>query len=109
MGGFRKLGTGKTTHYSQWPCGKIVYRFHTRDVHLVMGTTVKGTSVRFRVLIDGKIPENFHSTDIDEQGNGTISEQRLYQLIRQPNPISDREFEIEFFDSGVEVFAFTFG
>ncbi|WP_385889555.1 redoxin domain-containing protein [Terrimonas alba] len=89
--------------------GKIVYRFHARDVHLVMGPTVKGASVRFRVSIDGKIPGNSHGTDIDELGNGAITEQRLYQLIRQPNPISDREFEIEFFDSGVDVFAFTFG
>ncbi|HTE29394.1 MAG TPA: redoxin domain-containing protein [Chryseolinea sp.] len=89
--------------------GRIVYRFHARDLHLVMGPAIGGTSVRFRVLIDGKPPGTAHGTDIDEQGNGTVTEQRLYQLIRQQKPIVDREFEIEFFDSGVEAFAFTFG
>ena len=66
-------------------------------------------SVRFRVLIDGKPPGAAHGTDADEQGNGTVTEQRLYQLVRQPKPIVDRLFEIEFFDPGVEAFAFTFG
>jgi hypothetical protein len=61
------------------------------------------------VLIDGQPPEAAHGVDVDEQGNGTTSEQRLYQLIRQPKPIVDRQFEIEFLDSGVEAFAFTFG
>ncbi len=89
--------------------GRIVYRFHARDVHLVMGPAVRGTSVKFRVLIDGKPPGAAHGTDVDEQGNGTVTEQRLYQLIRQPKPIADRQFEIEFLGSGVEAFAFTFG
>jgi len=65
--------------------------------------------VRFRVLIDGKAPGAAHGSDIDEQGYGTVSEQRLYQLIRQPKPIADRLFEIEFLDAGAEAFAFTFG
>jgi len=91
------------------PAGRIVYRFHSRDVHLVMGPAVAGKQIRFRVLIDGQPPEDAHGTDTDESGNGTVKEQRLYQLIRQPSSISDREFEIEFLDPGAEVFAFTFG
>ena len=91
------------------PNGRIAYRFHARDLHLVMGPAAPGTSVRFRVLIDGQPPGAAHGIDVDEQGNGTVTEQRLYQLIRQPMPIADRQFEIEFLDSGVEAFAFTFG
>ena len=89
--------------------GRVVYRFHARDVHLVMGPSARGSSVRFRVLLDGRPPGNAHGTDIDEQGYGTVTEQRLYQLIRQPSPIADRLFEIEFLDPGVEAYAFTFG
>ena len=89
--------------------GRITYRFHARDLHLVMGPSARGTSVRFRVLIDGQPPGVAHGIDVDDQGNGTVTEQRLYQLIRQPQPIADRQFEIEFLDSGVEAFAFTFG
>jgi len=89
--------------------GRIAYRFHARDLHLVMGPAVRGASVRFRVLIDGQPPGAAHGIDVDDQGNGTVSEQRLYQLIRQPSPIADRQFEIEFLDPGVEAFAFTFG
>jgi hypothetical protein len=89
--------------------GRIAYRFHARDLHLVMGPAVAGASVRFRVLIDGQPPGAAHGLDVDEQGNGTVTEQRLYQLIRQPKSIADRQFEIEFFGSGVEAFAFTFG
>jgi thiol-disulfide isomerase/thioredoxin len=89
--------------------GRIVYNFHARDLHLVMGPATPGTSVRFRVLIDGGAPGAAHGVDVEDQGNGTLTEQRLYQLIRQPKPISDRQFEIEFLDSGAEVYAFTFG
>jgi thiol-disulfide isomerase/thioredoxin len=89
--------------------GRIAYRFHARDLHLVMGPAAPGTSVRFRVRVDGQAPGVAHGVDLDEQGDGTIAEQRLYQLIRQPKPIADRQFEIEFLDSGVEIFAFTFG
>jgi thiol-disulfide isomerase/thioredoxin len=89
--------------------GRIAYRFHARDLHLVMGPAAPGTLVRFRVLIDGQPPGAAHGADIDEQGNGTVMEQRLYQLIRQPSPIVDRQFEIEFLGSGVAAFAFTFG
>jgi Thioredoxin like C-terminal domain len=89
--------------------GRITYRFHARDVHLVMGPAAPGTSAKFRVLIDGQPPEAAHGIDVDEQGNGTVIEQRLYQLIPQPNPSVDRQFEIEFFTPGAEAFAFTFG
>jgi thiol-disulfide isomerase/thioredoxin len=89
--------------------GSIAYRFHARDLHLVMGPAAPGTSVRFRLLIDGQPPGAAHGIDVDEQGNGTVTEQRLYQLVRQPKPIADRQFQIEFLGPGVEVFAFTFG
>ena len=89
--------------------GRIAYRFHARDLHLVMGPAARGTSVRFRVFLDGQAPGAAHGSDVDDQGNGTVTDQRLYQLIRQPKPIADRQFEIEFLDAGVEAFAFTFG
>jgi hypothetical protein len=89
--------------------GRIAYRFHARDLHLVMGPVARGASVQFRVLIDGRPPGDAHGVDVDAEGNGKVTEQRLYQLIRQSRPIADRLFEIEFLDSGVEAFAFTFG
>ncbi len=89
--------------------GRIVYRFHARDVNLVMGPSARGTPVRFRVLVDGQPPGAARGGDVDDKGNGTVTEQRLYQLIRQPRPIVDRVFEIEFLDPGVEAYAFTFG
>ena len=89
--------------------GRIAYRFHARDLHLVMGPAARGTSVRFRVFLDGLPPGDAHGVDVDEQGNGTVSDQRMYQLIRQPGHIADRQFEIEFLDAGVEAFVFTFG
>jgi thiol-disulfide isomerase/thioredoxin len=91
------------------PNGRIAYRFHARDVHLVMGPAPDGKPVRFRVLVDGKPPLAAHGTDVDDQGVGTVTTQRLYQLLRQPSPIGDRTFEIEFLDPGVEAYAFTFG
>jgi thiol-disulfide isomerase/thioredoxin len=91
------------------PNGRIAYRFHARDVNLIMGPAVRGVPVRFRVLIDGQPPTDAHGVDIDGQGNGTVADQRMYQLIRQPKPINDRPFEIEFLDAGVEAFCFTFG
>ena len=89
--------------------GRIVYRFHARDLHLIMGPAARGTSVRFRVHIDGQPPGSAHGLDVDDGGNGAVTEPRLYQLIRQPKPIADRLFEIEFLDPGVEAFVFTFG
>ena len=90
--------------------GRIAYRFHARDLNLIMGLAARGASVRFRVLIDGRPPAAAHGTDTDGQGNGAVTEPpRMYQLIRQPGPIEDRQFEIEFLDPGVAVFDFTFG
>jgi hypothetical protein len=89
--------------------GRIVYRFHARDLNLVMGSAARDKSVRFRVLLDGQPPGAAHGIDVDEQGNGTVAEPRLYQLIRQSGPVADRQFDIEFLDSGVEAFSFTFG
>jgi hypothetical protein len=74
-----------------------------------MGPSRRGVSVRFRVSIDGQPPGAAHGGDVDAAGDGTVVEQRLYQLIRQPKPIADRQVEIEFLDAGVETFAFTFG
>jgi thiol-disulfide isomerase/thioredoxin len=89
--------------------GQIAYRFHARDLHLVMGPAVRGNSVRFRVRIDGQPPRAAHGTDVDDQGDGTVSEQRLYQLVRQRGPVTERTFEITFLDPGVQAHAFTFG
>jgi thiol-disulfide isomerase/thioredoxin len=89
--------------------GRIVYQFYARDLHLVMGSTVRGSAVRFRVRIDGAPPGPAHGLDVDEQGMGTIVEQRLYQLVRQQMPVAERRFEIEFLHPGVAAYAFTFG
>lgn len=89
--------------------GGIVFRFHARDLHLVMGPQRRESPVRFRVSIDGQPPASAHGGDIAADGSGTVGEQRLYQLIRQPRPIADRTFAIEFLDPGVEAFSFTFG
>jgi thiol-disulfide isomerase/thioredoxin len=91
------------------PNGRIAFRFHARDLHLVMGPAAAGSTVRFRVLIDGMPPGAAHGGDIDAQGNGTVTEQRMYQLIRQPKPVAERTFEIEFLDPAVEAYVFTFG
>ena len=89
--------------------GRIAFRFHARDVHLVMGPPSKGTSVPFRVLIDGEPPGDAHGDDVDAQGNGTLTQQRLHQLVRQPGRIDDRTFEITFEAPGAEAYCFTFG
>jgi hypothetical protein len=89
--------------------GRIVYRFHARDLHLVMGPGRPGASIRFKVSLDGQAPGAAHGIDVDPSGNGTVTEPRLYQLVRQPQRIVDRQFAIEFLDAGVEAFSFTFG
>ena len=91
------------------PNGRLLYRFHARDVHLVMGPSQPQRAVRFCVSVDGQPPGPARGLDVDHSGSGTVVEQRLYQLIRQPASIVDRTFEIEFLDAGAEVFAFTFG
>jgi hypothetical protein len=94
---------------SSTPDTRIVNRFHARDLHLVMGPSRRDSPVRFRVSIDGRPPGAAHGLDVDEAGVGMVADQRLYQLIRQPTPIADHQFEIEFLDAGVEAFGFTYG
>ena len=88
--------------------GGIVYRFHARDLHLVLGAA-NGKPIRFRVTIDGKPPGDNHGADVDADGQGVVNGQRLYQLIRQNGAITNRTFEIRFLDPGAEAYAFTFG
>jgi thiol-disulfide isomerase/thioredoxin len=88
--------------------GGIFYRFHARDLHLVLAPT-DGAPVRFRVTIDGAPPAADHGVDIDETGAGVVTNERLYQLVRQKGDIAERVFEIEFLDPGVQAYAFTFG
>jgi cytochrome c biogenesis protein CcdA/thiol-disulfide isomerase/thioredoxin len=89
--------------------GAIVYRFHARDLHLVLSPGADGKPVRFNVKIDGKAPGDAHGTDVAADGSGTVTEQRLYQLVRQPGDVADHTFTIEFTDPGVTAYAFTFG
>ena len=89
--------------------GRITFRFHARDLNFVLGPSASGAPVRFRVLIDGAAPGRARGVDIDDEGNGTVAEARLYQLARQPGTVSDRTFEITFLDSGVHAYVFTFG
>jgi thiol-disulfide isomerase/thioredoxin len=89
--------------------GRLGYRFQARDVNVVMGPAAPGAPARFRVLLDGQPPGAAHGTDADGQGDGTVAEQRLYQLIRQPGSVVERTFEITFLDPGAEVYCFTFG
>jgi hypothetical protein len=91
------------------PGGRIAFRFHARDVNLVMGPPARGTSVPFRVSVDGEPPGDAHGLDVDERGDGTLSEQRLYQLVREPGSITDRTFEIAFLAPSAEAYCFTFG
>jgi cytochrome c biogenesis protein CcdA/thiol-disulfide isomerase/thioredoxin len=89
--------------------GKVLFRFHARDLHLVLGPSKGGKPVRFKVTLDGTPPGEDHGSDTDANGVGTVEEHRLYQLIRQKGAVEDRTFEIEFLDPGVQAFAFTFG
>jgi thiol-disulfide isomerase/thioredoxin len=91
------------------PSGRIAHRFEARDVHLVMGPPARGSSVPFRVFIDGSPPGAAAGSDIDADGSRELDQQRMYQLIRQHGPVTDRLFEIEFLKTGAEAFAFTFG
>jgi hypothetical protein len=91
------------------PGGRITCRFHARDLNLVMGPTAGGTPVPFRVLVDGRAPDAANGADVDGYGHGTVTEPRLYQLIRQAGPVADRTFEISFTDPGIQACAFTFG
>ena len=88
--------------------GRVAYRFHARDVHLVSGSSGP-EPVRFRVRIDGELARDCHGADVTDQGMGSIREPRLYQLVRQSGTITDRTFEIEFLEPGVRAYCFTFG
>ena len=89
--------------------GSIYYRFHARDLHLVLGPNADGKPIRFKVTVDGKPPGDSHGVDTDADGNGTVTGQRLYQLVREAGPVGDHTFEIHFLDPGVQAYAFTFG
>jgi thiol-disulfide isomerase/thioredoxin len=89
--------------------GKIVFRFHSRDLHMVMGPPLNHKTVRFKVRLDGEIPGYDCGSDSAPDGTGEVRQPRLYQLIRQKGPIKDRTFEIEFLDPGIRAFSFTFG
>ncbi|WP_322089340.1 cytochrome c biogenesis protein DipZ [Burkholderia sp. BCC1999] len=107
LAGMWRVGAERATLAA--PDGRIVYRFHARDLHLVLGPGANGQPVRFRVTLDGAAPGAAHGADVDAQGYGTVTGQRLYQLVRQPGAIADRTFAIEFLDPGVDAYAFTFG
>ncbi len=94
---------------SNGPSAKLAYRFHARDLHLVLAPTAPGRPVRFRVRVDGAAPGAGHGVDVDAQGWGRVQDARLYQLVRQSGPVADRTFEIEFLDPGVRAYVFTFG
>ena len=89
--------------------GSVQYRFHARDLHLVLGRAPQSSPVKFRLKIDGAPPGADHGVDADADGNGVVSEDRMYQLVRQKGAVKDRTFEIEFFDPGVRIYDFTFG
>jgi cytochrome c biogenesis protein CcdA/thiol-disulfide isomerase/thioredoxin len=104
-----KWKVGEESAVLQSVPGKIVFRFHARDLHLVLGPSKNGKPIRFIVKLDGTAPGDDHGADTDASGAGTVQGNRLYQLIRQKGAVEDRTFEIEFLDPGVEAFAFTFG
>ena len=89
--------------------GTVVYRFRARDLHLVLGPSATGKPVRFRMTLDGAPPGEHHGSDTNDAGEGVVTGQRLYQLLRQKGTVGDRTFEIRFLDPGVQVYAFTFG
>jgi thiol-disulfide isomerase/thioredoxin len=100
---------GEETAVVQVAPAKIVFRFHARDLHLVLAPTKDGKPVRFRVMLDGNAPGDNHGADSAPDGTGEVREPRLYQLIRQKDRIEDRTFEMEFLDSGAQALDFTFG
>ncbi|WP_282413089.1 cytochrome c biogenesis protein DipZ [Pseudomonas sp. PS01299] len=107
LGGQWAVGAERAT--ASAPASRIVYRFHARDLHLVLGPGADGKPVRFNVSIDGQAPGAAHGVDVAADGSGRVTEQRLYQLVRQTDEVKDRTFTIEFLDPGVSAYAFTFG
>ncbi|EJZ59905.1 Cytochrome c biogenesis protein [Pseudomonas fluorescens R124] len=107
LGGQWAVGAERAT--ASAPASRIVYRFHARDLHLVLGPGADGKPVRFKASIDGQSPGDAHGVDVAADGSGRVTEQRLYQLVRQTDEVEDRTFTIEFLDPGVSAYAFTFG
>jgi thiol-disulfide isomerase/thioredoxin len=107
LGGLWNVGAERSAH--QAAPGNVVFRFHSRDLHMVLGPARNGSPIRFKVALDGAAPGDNHGVDSGPDGSGEVREPRLYQLIRQKGRVQDRTFEIEFLDPGVEVFSFTFG
>jgi hypothetical protein len=91
------------------PGGRVAFEFHARDLNLVMGPAPGTKPIPFRAFLDGQTADATAGTDVATNGHGTVTDQRCYQLIRQPGPIAERRFEIEFLDAGVETYCFTFG
>jgi hypothetical protein len=107
LGGAWNVGAERATLESG--PGKIAFRFHSRDLHMVLGPTKNGKPVRFRVRLNGSAPGDDHGSDSAADGTGEVQQPRMYQLIRQKGQVKDVTFEIEFLDPGVEAFSFTFG
>ncbi len=107
LGGLWRLGPERAL--LQAAAGRVVFRFHSRDLHIVLGSAQGGRPIRFKVTLDGAAPGDNHGVDSDPDGFGEVRQPRLYQLIRQKSQVEDRTFEIEFFAPGVEVYSFTFG
>ncbi len=107
LGGSWNVG-GESSALQAAP-GKVVFRFHSRDLHMVLSPSKNGTPVRFKVMLDGAAPGRDHGSDSGADGTGVVRQPRMYQLIRQKGTVKDVTFEIEFLDPGIEVFSFTFG
>jgi thiol-disulfide isomerase/thioredoxin len=107
LDGSWKIGAERATLESA--SGRIVFRFHSRDLHMVLGPSKNGTSVRFKVRVNGAAPGDDHGSDSAADGTGEVRQSRMYQLVRQKGVIKEGTFEIEFLDPGVEAFSFTFG
>jgi hypothetical protein len=104
-----KWNIGAESAVSEAPGGRIAYRFHARDLHLVLAPSADGKPVRFRITIDGAAPGASHGADVTSDGTGIVTSARLYQLVRQTGPVEDRTFQIEFLEPGVHAYSFTFG
>jgi len=109
LGPQRRMTVGAEIRAARCAGMRHRYRFHARDLHLVLGPGAAGRPVRFRVTLDGAPPGASHGVDADAEGRGVVTGQRLYQLLRQDGAIGDRTFEIRFLDPGVQAYAFTFG
>lgn len=112
VGGWSLTGlwtVGAESALSAAPGASIAYRFHARDLHMVLAPAADGRPARYRIRIDGEPPGEDHGVDADAAGLGVVTSPRMYQFVRQRRPITDRTFEIEFLDAGARAFVFTFG